>query len=76
MLVLTRRRDQGIRVGSDVRIVVLSVSGEQVRIGIEAPAHKSILRDEVFERIAQANSDAANQDVPASLRGEQEGEEA
>ena len=59
MLVLTRRGEEGIHIGADVRIVVLDISGDQVRIGIEAPAHKSILRDEVFERVARANSEAA-----------------
>jgi carbon storage regulator len=72
MLVLTRRRDQGIHIGPDVRIVVLEVSGEQVRIGIDAPASKSILRDEVFDRIAKANSEAARHAEPAT---EPQGEE-
>jgi carbon storage regulator CsrA len=55
-----------------VRIVVLEVSGEQVRIGIDAPASKSILRDEVFDRIAKANSEAARHAEPAT---EPQGEE-
>ena len=66
MLVLTRRPDQGIRVGSDVRVVVLGVSGDQVRIGIEAPRHRAILRDEVFARIAAENSEAASHARPAA----------
>lgn len=72
MLVLTRRLREGIRIGSDVRIVVLGVSGDQVRIGIAAPARKTILRDEVFERLAEANCEAAHHaalpDEPAVVR--------
>ena len=37
MLVLTRRINQSIMIGDDVEITVLAVSGEKVRIGIEAP---------------------------------------
>ena len=59
MLVLTRRLDEGIRVGRDVRIVVLEISGDQVRLGIAAPRDQAILRDELFARAAEANSDAA-----------------
>jgi carbon storage regulator len=59
MLVLTRGRGQGIRVGREVRIVVLEVSGDQVRLGIEAPRDQAILRDELFARAAEANDEAA-----------------
>jgi carbon storage regulator len=64
MLVLSRRPQEGIRVGADVRIVVLAVSGDHVRIGIEAPECKSILRDEVFTRVALANGEAADHARP------------
>ena len=76
MLVLTRGRDEGIRVGADVRVVVLSVSGDQVRLGIEAPREKSILRDEVFERIAAANSEAASYAAPDEVGGQGEEEKS
>ena len=59
MLVLTRRSGECVRIGAEVRIVVLSASGQQVRLGIEAPAHVPVHREEVYERIAQANCDAA-----------------
>ncbi len=64
MLVLTRRPQEGIRIGPDVRVVVLGVSGDYVRLGIEAPASRSILRDEVFARVARANSEAAGHAQP------------
>ena len=41
MLVLTRRRGEGVTIGPDVRIVVLGIKGGQVRLGIEAPPNAS-----------------------------------
>ena len=59
MLVLTRRSGEAVRIGSDIRITVLSTSGSQVRLGIEAPSQVVVHREEVYERIAEANRDAA-----------------
>jgi carbon storage regulator len=51
MLVLTRKPNQAIVIGDDVRIVVVSVDRDQVRIGIEAPREVSVHRAEVYEEI-------------------------
>ena len=51
MLVLTRKPDQSIMVGSDIEITVLEVRGEQVRLGIRAPRNVTVHRKEVFEQI-------------------------
>jgi carbon storage regulator len=50
MLILTRRPHESIRLGSRVRISVLGFKGNQVRIGIEAPADVSIDREEIWAR--------------------------
>ena len=50
MLVLTRRPQESIRLGSCVRITVLGFKGNQVRLGIEAPAEVSVDREEVWQR--------------------------
>lgn len=47
MLVLSRKEDQSIRIGKDVVITVTRISGDQVRIGIEAPPDVKILRSEL-----------------------------
>jgi carbon storage regulator len=57
MLVLTRRTKQSIMIGDDIELSVLSVSGEKVRIGIEAPDDVAIFRTEVYERIAGERAD-------------------
>ena len=59
MLVLTRKDDESVRIGPDVRIRVLQISGRQVRLGIEAPADVQIVREELYERTAAANREAA-----------------
>jgi carbon storage regulator len=59
MLVLTRKSGEGIWIGDDIRIQVLEVRDNQIRIGIKAPPDKGILRDEVYERIREANVEAS-----------------
>lgn len=49
MLVLSRGRNEGIRIGKDVRIVVVETRGNKVRLGIEAPSDVDVDRDEIFE---------------------------
>ena len=53
MLILTRRPAEVIKIGDDITITVLGISGNQVRIGIDAPANVPVHRIEVYERIQQ-----------------------
>ena len=48
MLVLSRRPHEGIRIRHDIVVTVLEVSGDKVRIGIEAPANVAIHREEIY----------------------------
>ena len=59
MLVLTRRHGESVRIGSDVRVTVVASTGGQVRIAIDAPQEVGIFREEIFERVASANVEAA-----------------
>ncbi|MEC9092779.1 MAG: carbon storage regulator [Planctomycetota bacterium] len=47
MLVLSRKRTQRLKLGSDIVVTVIDVSGEKVRLGIEAPKEVTILREEL-----------------------------
>jgi carbon storage regulator len=58
MLVLTRRTRQSIMIGDEIELSVLSVSGEKVRIGIEAPKEVPVFRKEVYLRIAGERADS------------------
>ena len=55
MLVLSRRVGEKIVIGNEIVIEILSVSGEGVRIGINAPEKTSVHRFEVFSEIQEAN---------------------
>ncbi len=49
MLVLSRRLNESIKIGDEIRVVVLSVKNGVVRIGIDAPKEQRILREELEE---------------------------
>ena len=53
MLVLTRKSNQSIMIGDDVEVSVLSIMGEKVRIGIQAPRTIPVFRKEVYLEIQQ-----------------------
>ena len=59
MLVLSRRVTETLIIGDDIKITVLGISGNQIRIGIAAPKEVSVHREEVYERIQAEKSSAA-----------------
>jgi len=65
MLVLTRKSNQSIMIGDDIEITVLSVMGEKVRIGIQAPREIPVFRQEVYVEIQQERG----QDSPPGGEG-------
>jgi len=58
MLILTRKSDESIIIGNDIKIKVLKIQGNQVHIGIDAPRDYSIYREEIFEQIRRENENA------------------
>ena len=63
MLVLTRKSNQSIMIGDDIEVSVLSIMGEKVRIGIEAPRKVPVFRKEVYLEIQQEHADEAERDA-------------
>ena len=59
MLVLSRKINQAIMVGDNVRIVIVGVERDQVKVGIEAPRDIPVHRSEVYEEIQRSNRLAA-----------------
>ncbi len=53
MLILTRKPTEVLRLGDDIKITILGVKGNQVRIGIEAPRELQVHREEIYLRIQQ-----------------------
>jgi carbon storage regulator len=51
MLILTRRVGESLMVGDEVTVTVLGVKGNQVRIGVDAPKHVAVHREEIYTRI-------------------------
>lgn len=66
MLVLSRKLNQSIMVGDDVRIVVVAVDRDTVKLGIEAPREIPVHRSEVYEEIRRVNRAAAGETQPAA----------
>jgi carbon storage regulator len=59
MLVLTRKSNQSIMIGDDIEVSVLSVMGEKVRIGIQAPQSFPVFRKEIYLEIHREAAAAA-----------------
>lgn len=67
MLVLSRKRDEQIVIGQDVVVTVVEIRGDKVRLGIEAPAHVTVHRQEVYLNLHRPKStEATNPDTPVS----------
>jgi carbon storage regulator len=59
LLVLTRRTNEAIQIGNDIEITILSISGDQVKLGINAPKQVEIHRKEVYLSIQSENNQAS-----------------
>ncbi|TCL64800.1 carbon storage regulator CsrA [Hydrogenispora ethanolica] len=59
MLVLTRKLNESIMVGDDVKITIVDVKGDQVKLGITAPREVAVHREEVYREIQKENQLAA-----------------
>ncbi|MDO4753364.1 MAG: carbon storage regulator CsrA [Bacillota bacterium] len=58
MLILTRKKDEGIVFGDNIKVYVLGIEDNKVKIGIDAPKNVVILRSEVYERVGTSNKEA------------------
>lgn len=71
MLVLTRKSNQSIMIGDEIEVSVLSILGEKVRIGIQAPRDIPVFRKEVYLEIQQdevAAAGSARDEVDDALK--------
>jgi carbon storage regulator len=59
MLVLTRKSGEAIQIGEDIEISVVSVKGDQVKLGINAPKNVEIHRKEIYLTIQEENAEAS-----------------
>lgn len=74
MLILTRKVGECIVVGDTIKIHIIEVRGQQVRVGIEAPEDTTIYREEIYRKIAEENRLASNIELNhlLSIEGQKE----
>ncbi|MBC7075357.1 MAG: carbon storage regulator CsrA [Syntrophomonadaceae bacterium] len=58
MLILTRKVNEAIMIGDQIEIMVVEVSGDQVKLGIKAPRDIPVYREEVYDSIRRENVSA------------------
>lgn len=70
MLILSRSKGQKIIINDNIILSVIEVSGDQVRIGLEAPSNVTIYREEIYDAIQRQNKEAIeiNDDVHSILQ--------
>jgi carbon storage regulator len=65
MLILSRKSGESIVIAGNIRVKVVRVEGEVVKIGVEAPSSVPVHRQEVYEEIQKSNQAALmNQNIP------------
>jgi len=71
MLVLSRQKDESIMIGDDVKITIVDVRGDKVRLGISAPKEIPVHRMEIYEAIQREKEEKKDQEQPAEAAQEQ-----
>ena len=66
MLVLSRRINESIQIGTDIEVTVIDVKGDVVRLGINAPQKTQIWRKELWDVIVEENQRAARESAKKS----------
>ena len=66
MLVLSRKERESIRLGDSIRITIVRLSGDRVRLGIEAPTDLIVLREELEKKGKSVPTQALRQDTDAA----------
>jgi carbon storage regulator len=71
VLILTRKAEQGIVIDQVTTVRILSIDGDRVKIGIDAPTSIAVLREELLNQVAGQNRDAARPGGDAANLGKQ-----
>ena len=69
MLIITRKRGQGLTIGNSIRIHVVETSSGSVKLGVDAPPDVSVYRDEIYNQIAARNRAAIQPSAPDEQNG-------
>ncbi|MCA2004284.1 MAG: carbon storage regulator CsrA [Ignavibacterium sp.] len=71
MLILTRKLNEEINIDGEITIKIISISDNQVKLGIEAPKDVQIVRKEVLDRVKESTKDALKKvkEKPSEIKG-------
>lgn len=72
MLKIKRKIDQGIVINGNIKIYALEIKGNSVTFGIEYPTETTILREEVFNKIAEQNNAASQLNILEIIKDKNE----
>ncbi len=67
MLVLTRKRDESIIIGDSIKVTIVDVRGDQVKVGIDAPRSIPVHREEIYHEIQAGSPDTRPNDKALNL---------
>ena len=73
MLVLSRRKDESVIINNDIRVVVVEIRGDKVRLGVEAPKEVPVHRSEVYEAISRGDFEVSGSPARAENSGNPNG---
>ena len=62
MLILSRRPGESVHVGDDIKITILSIKGQQIKIGLDVPEHMPVYRGEIYLKVQIQNASALDLD--------------
>ena len=62
MLILSRRPGESVHVGDDIKITILSIKGQQIKIGLEVPEQTPVYREEIYLKVRNQNTSALELD--------------
>lgn len=72
MLVLSRKKNESIVINDDIKIVVVEIRGDKVRLGVEAPKEVPVHRREVYDAIKRSEQENGTSDPSSTAAQESE----
>ncbi|AIN92730.1 carbon storage regulator CsrA [Treponema putidum] len=67
MLILSRKTNQKILIGDNIELTIIDIRGDQVKIGVDAPASVKVFREEIYQEIQNENKAALVRDAKLNL---------
>ena len=62
MLILSRRPGESVHLGDDIKITILSIKGQQIKIGLDVPERMPVYREELYQKVQNQNASALELD--------------